>query len=64
MAGLPRIIRAAANALLGGDLPPGTYKGAEECFRAAVAARPDRCVHRVELGRTLERMGRVEEARE
>ncbi len=46
-----------------GELPPASNEEALECFEKALALRPDRLIHHVELGRTLAQMGRTEEAR-
>ena len=42
----------------------GSHHDALDSYQQAVSLAPDRLIHRVELGRTLERLGRKEEARQ
>lgn len=46
-----------------GGLPTASYDEAVRCFQQALALRPDRLIHHVELGRTYAAMGRNDEAR-
>ena len=62
MAGLPRVVRAIAKLAYGASLPPGTYEDAAACYAKAASLAPRRLVHRVELGRSLAKAGRFEEA--
>lgn len=42
----------------------GSHHDALESYQNAVALAPSRLIHRVELGRTLHRLGKKEQARE
>ena len=41
----------------------GSHHDALESYQTAVSLAPARLIHRVELGRTLDRLGRKEQAR-
>lgn len=45
-----------------GKFPDASNERAAECFERAVAIRPDRVIHHVELGRTYAALGRKPEA--
>lgn len=49
--------------LIYGEIPAASNDEAVRCFQKAIALRPDRLIHHMELGRTYAQMGRVEEAR-
>ncbi len=53
--------RAVALIVYGG-LPAASDDEAVRCFKQAMALRPDRLIHYIELGRTYAAMGRTEEA--
>lgn len=42
----------------------GSHHDALDSYQQAVSLAPNRLIHRVELGRTLDRLGRKEEARQ
>ena len=42
----------------------GSHQDALESYQKAVSLAPARLIHRVELGRTLDRLGKKEEARQ
>ena len=63
LAGMSGLVRGVVK-LVYGELPPASNEEALECFEKALALRPDRLIHHVELGRTLAQMGRKEEARQ
>lgn len=63
MANLGRIVRLLVRAMYGNKLSPGTLEGAEALFRRAVALRPTRLIHRVELGKLLLDAKRPDEAK-
>lgn len=44
-------------------MPVGSHHDALESYERAVALAPSRLIHRVELGRTLHRLGKKEQAR-
>ncbi|MFC5454994.1 hypothetical protein [Prosthecobacter fluviatilis] len=46
-----------------GALPSASYAEAEKCFQKAIALKPDRLIHYIELGRTYALMDRKAEAR-
>ena len=46
-----------------GKLPVTTYGDAAKCFEKAVALKPDRLMHYIELGRAYSHMGRTADAR-
>ncbi len=46
-----------------GKFPDASNERAAACFERAVALRPDRVIHQIELGRTYAALGRKEEAR-
>ena len=56
-------IRRSLAEMIHGKLPATTFEEAAQCFERAVALRPDRLAHIVELGRVYLRMGRTEDAR-
>lgn len=55
------VTRALALVAYGG-LPAASNDEAVRCFQKAIALRPDRLIHHIELGRTYAQMGRKEEA--
>ena len=55
------VTRALAFVAYGG-LPAASNEEAVRCFEKAIALRPDRLIHHVELGRTYAAMGRKDEA--
>lgn len=63
MASLGRIVRTLVRVMYGGTLAPGTMQEAENLFRRAIAIRPKRLIHRVELGKLLIDQGRKDAAR-
>ena len=56
------VVRALVKVLFGTELPPGSFQEALQCYQRAVALRPSRLIHHVELGRTHARLGQVDEA--
>ena len=62
MARTPGVVRALARVLYGAALEPGCHEAATAHYAKAVALAPARLIHRVELGRSLARAGRYEEA--
>ena len=62
LAGMGGLVRGVVK-IVYGELPPASNEEALECFQKALALRPDRLIHHIELGRTLAQMGREEEAR-
>ncbi len=62
MAGANGLLLGLAK-LIYGDIPPASNEQAVTYFQKALALRPDRLIHTVELGRTYAQMGRKEEAR-
>jgi tetratricopeptide (TPR) repeat protein len=62
LAGMSGLVRGVAQIVYGG-LPPASNEEAVRCFQKAIALRPDRLIHPVELGRTYAQMGRRDEAR-
>lgn len=63
MASLGRIVRMLVRVVYHGALAPGTLQEAENLFRRAIAIRPTRLIHRVELGKLLVDRGRKDEAK-
>ena len=63
LAGMSPITRGLAR-LIYGSLPEATNEQAADCFKKAIALKPGRLIHHIELGRTYAQMGRSEEARE
>ncbi len=61
LAGVGGVTRALALVVYGG-LPAASNEEAVRCFDKAIALRPDRLIHHVELGRTYAAMGRKAEA--
>ena len=49
--------------LIYGELPAASNEDALRCFRKAIALKPDRLLHHIEIGRTYALMGRTAEAR-
>lgn len=47
-----------------GEIPPASNAEAVKFFEKAIALRPDRLIHHMELGRTYAQMGYKEEARQ
>ncbi len=62
MAGANSLLLGLAK-MVYGDIPPASNEQAVIFFQKAMALRPDRLIHMVELGRTYAQMGRHEEAR-
>ena len=56
-------VRRSLAEIAHGKLPVTTFEEAARCFERAVALRPDRLAHVVELGRAYLRLGRTEDAR-
>lgn len=56
------LTRALALVVYGG-LPAASNEEAVRCFQKALALRPDRLIHHIELGRTYAAMGRKDDAR-
>ena len=56
-------VRRSLAEMAHGKLPVTTFEEAARCFERAVALRPDRLAHAVELGRVSLRLGRTEDAR-
>jgi tetratricopeptide (TPR) repeat protein len=63
LAGMNKLVRGMVK-LVYGALPPASNEVALECFQKAIALRPDRLIHHIELGRTYAQMGRKEEAKQ
>ena len=63
MANLGKVVRVLVRVVYGGALEPGTLEEAEALFRRAIAIKPERLIHRVELGKLLLDLGRAEEAK-
>lgn len=61
LAGMNSVVRGIVR-LVYGALPAASNEVALECFQKAVALRPDRLIHHIELGRTYAQMGKKEEA--
>ncbi len=62
LAGMSGLVKGIVRVVYGG-LPPASSEEAVRCFQKAIALRPDRLIHPVELGRTYAQMGRRDEAR-
>lgn len=62
LADISPLKRVLAKALYG-DLPVTTNEAAEKCLLKAIAIKPNRLMHYIELGRVYAQMGRKEEAR-
>jgi tetratricopeptide (TPR) repeat protein len=62
LAGMSGLVKGVVK-LVYGALPPASNEEALRCFEKALALRPDRLIHHVEIGRTYAQMGRKEEAR-
>lgn len=54
--------RALAKVIYGG-IPAASNEEAVKCFEKAIALKPSRLIHTIELGRTYAQMGRKDEAR-
>jgi len=54
--------RVLAKVIYGG-IPPASNEEAINCFEKAIALKPGRLLHTIELGRTYAQMGRKEDAR-
>lgn len=63
MAELGGLTRTIAK-LVYGELPAASNEDAVQCFEKAIALKPDRLIHHVELGRTYAQMGRKAEAKQ
>jgi len=61
LANLNAALRFVAEAIYG-KMPDASSERAAECFEKAIALRPDRVIHHVELGRTYAALGRKPEA--
>lgn len=64
MANLNVVVRTLVRVMYGTALAPGSHHDALESYQTAVSLAPARLIHRVELGRTLDRLGRKEQARQ
>lgn len=62
LADISALKRTLAKAFYG-DLPVTTNEAAEKCLLKAIAIKPNRLMHYIELGRIYAQMGRKEEAR-
>lgn len=62
MAGLNFVLRALVRVVYGTSLYPGSYEDALVEFKQAAELAPHRLVHRVEVGRTLHKLGHKMEA--
>jgi tetratricopeptide (TPR) repeat protein len=62
LAGMSGLVRGLVK-IVYGALPPASNEEALKCFQKALALRPDRLIHHIELGRTYAQMGKAEEAR-
>jgi tetratricopeptide (TPR) repeat protein len=62
MATLNVIVRQCIKYVFGTEFRPGTMEGALKSYRSAVAIRPDRVIHRIELARCLVAFGYKDEA--
>jgi len=62
LAGMNSVVRGLVK-LVYGALPPASNEVALDCFQKAIALRPERLIHHIELGRTYAQMGRKEEAK-
>jgi tetratricopeptide (TPR) repeat protein len=63
MAGANSLLLGLAK-IIYGDIPAASNEQALSYFQKAIALRPDRLIHTIELGRTYAQMGRREEARQ
>ena len=63
LAGANNFLLSIAN-LIYGEIPPASNAEAVKYFEKAIALRPDRLIHHMELGRTYAQMGKKEEARQ
>ncbi|KAL3158803.1 hypothetical protein ABBQ32_011530 [Trebouxia sp. C0010 RCD-2024] len=63
MANLNVVVRTLVRVMYGTALASGSHHDALESYERAVALAPSRLIHRVELGRTLHRLGKKEQAR-
>lgn len=57
MASVNAVVRTIIHFCYGASLMAGSYREAALCFAAAAELRPDRAIHRVELGRTYLKLG-------
>jgi predicted Zn-dependent protease len=62
MAQINFVVRQLIKLVYGAALAPGTFEEALTEFQAAASLNPSKLIHRVELGRTLLRLGRRQEA--
>lgn len=62
MASLNTVVRHLVSMVFGADFRSGTLLDALSCYQQSVLLRPDRVIHRVELGRVLVALGRLEDA--
>ncbi|KIZ05425.1 hypothetical protein MNEG_2537 [Monoraphidium neglectum] len=62
MAQINWAVRQLIKIVYGASLAPGTFPDALAEFRAAADLAPGRLIHRVQVGRTLARLGRRREA--
>jgi hypothetical protein len=58
MAQINFVVRQLIRLVYGASLAPGTFADALSEYQAAVSLNPSKLIHRVELGRTLLRLGR------
>jgi tetratricopeptide (TPR) repeat protein len=56
-------VKRALAELMYGKLPEPTYEDAARCFERAIALKPDRLMHYIELGCVYAQMGRTDDAR-
>lgn len=63
LAGMNSVIRGLVR-LVYGALPEASNEVALESFQKAVALRPERLIHHIELGRTYAQMGKKQEAKQ
>ncbi|KAI8476188.1 MAG: hypothetical protein J3K34DRAFT_455925 [Monoraphidium minutum] len=62
MAQINFVVRQLIKLVYGASLAPGTFEDALSAFSSAASLNPSKLIHRVELGRTLLRLGRRQEA--
>ncbi len=62
LAGMGSLTRGIAQ-LVDGELPAATNEEAVTYFKKAIALKPDRLLHHIELGRTYAQMGKTEESK-
>lgn len=62
LAGMNSLVRGLVK-IVYGTLPTASNEEALKCFQKALALRPNRLIHHIELGRTYAQMGQAGEAR-